>query len=211
MENLIPIDELREIAKKQKSEKLNVTRKEEEKKSLSSVGINDVEFTLDKTQSYEKQAEDVVGAMATAKAVQDEETQKDLANKKAEELKAKASAKERSAEAECLAAETIKQKAIRSLYEAVLEDFMITKHLPRWLMVIVVSMLSPLYIAKILTIHVPLGFAKSLMECVDNIFVRYSNVNDELKPKVRATIWVLVVTSVVIISLITALKFFGKI
>ena len=58
MENLIPIDELREIAKKKKSEELNVTRKEEEKKTLSSVGINDVEFTLDKTQSYEKQAED---------------------------------------------------------------------------------------------------------------------------------------------------------
>lgn len=211
MEQLIPIEELRKIAKKQNHEELNVISKEAEKKSLGSVGINDVEFTLDKTKSYEKQAEDVVGAMATAKAVQNEKIQKDLAYKKSEELKAKASAKERNAEAEYLAAETEKQKASRSLYEAVLDDFMITKHLPRWLMVIVVSLLLPLYIAKILTIHVPLGFGKSLMECVDNIFVRYSNVHDELKPKVRVTIWVLVVAIVVIISSITVLKCFGKI
>lgn len=213
MEDLMSMEELREIAKNKenepKSEELPVLS--EDKKALGSVGLNDIEFTVDKSKSYEEQAADVVGAMATAKAVSDEAVQNDLAVKKAEELKAKASAKEKAAEATDLAAETEMQIARRNLYEAVLEDFMITKHLPQWLMMIVVGILSPLYILKILLINVPLGFGKTLMDCIDNIFIRYSKVNDENKPKVRITVWIFLGSCLLALISITVLKILGKI
>ena len=44
-----------------------------ETKSLAEVNISDIEFKLDKTKSFEQQADDIVGAMAIAKAVSDEQ------------------------------------------------------------------------------------------------------------------------------------------
>ena len=48
-------------------------------KAISQVGVEDIQLTLDKTRSLEEQANDIVGAMATARAVQDEETAEELA------------------------------------------------------------------------------------------------------------------------------------
>lgn len=115
-EELKPMEELRAIAnseeEKPEENSNNHIATVEEKKALGEVNINDIEFTIDKSKSYEEQTEDVVGAMATAKAVSDEATAQDLADKKAEELKAKASQKLKTAQTADIKAETQKQNYI---------------------------------------------------------------------------------------------------
>ncbi|MGN0805251.1 MAG: hypothetical protein ACI4MS_07700 [Candidatus Coproplasma sp.] len=202
MEELKPISEIeREIS----------APKQDEKKSIANVNVNDIEFTLDKSKSYEKQAEDVVGAMATARAVSDEKVAKDLAEKKAEELRSKASAKAKQAETADINAETEKQEAERKLYEAVLETFGIRKHLPKWLMNSLVVIFTPIYIVLSLIIGVPCGIVKTVIDNVDNIICRYESADEKSKPKIKVTIWILLVLIILAAVGLIVLKCLGKI
>ena len=97
-----------EIQSRNQAENLPATTTQ---KSIAQVGVDDIQLTLDKTRSLEEQASDVVGAMATARAVQDEDTAQSLADKKAAELKARAKAKVKQAEADETKATTDKEEA----------------------------------------------------------------------------------------------------
>lgn len=205
MEELKPIAE---IEKALTAEEKNTTV---EKKSLGAVSVDDIEFTLDKSKDFEKQAEDVVGAMATARAVSDEKVAKELSDKKADELRSKASAKAKQAETADINAETEKQEAERKLYEAVLETFGIKKHLPKWLMRVLVFIFTPIYILLSLLIGVPCGVVKTLIDNVDNIICRYESAAENSKPKIKITIWILLVLVILAAVGLIVLKCLGKI
>lgn len=182
-----------------------------EKKSIDSVSVNDIEFSLDKSKDYEKQAEDVVGAMATARAVANEKVAEDLSAKKADELRSKASAKAKRAEAADITAETEKQEAERKLYEAVLETFGIKKHLPKWLMRTLVVIFTPIYVVLALIIGIPCGVIKTVIDNVDNIICRYESAGESSKPKIKVTIIILFVLLILAATGFVVLKCLGKI
>lgn len=182
-----------------------------EKKSLSKVSVDDIEFQLDTSKTYEEQAEDLVGAMATAKAVSNEETAKDIADKKAEELKAKADEKLKQAQTNQTTAEVNKQEAERLKNEAVLSTFGITKHLPDWLLKIMVILFSPIYILLTIIIGIPCGVVKVLIDNIDNILVRYETAKTTNKPKIKVTVWIVLVLVILCIVALTILKALGKI
>lgn len=183
MEGLTPIEELRAIAEKEIAQE----------KSITDLSASDIKLSLDHKKSVEEQAEDISFAMATAKAVSDESTAKDLTEKKAEELKAKASAKEKKAETESIEATTEKQEAERRLYEAVLETFGIFKHLPKWLMKTLVMIFSPIYVFLNLLIGVPCGFVKVLIINIDGILIRYESADEKRQPKIRMTVLISII------------------
>lgn len=182
-----------------------------QEKSITDLSMDDVKFELDRSKSYDQQAEDVVNAMATARAVADEKVAKDLTEHKAEELRFKSEAKSKQAEADSVKAETSKQEAERLLYEGVLTTFGITKHLPQWLMKIMVTVLSPIYVLLTLLIGVPFGLVKTIIDNADNVLCRYENVDEKVKPKLKTTFVVLISLSVLAAVLLTALKIFDKI
>lgn len=172
-------EDIKELEKEIEERKAAAQIVEQETKSITDISVEDIKFKIDNSKSMEEQAEDIVGAMATAKAVQDEDTAQSLAEKKAEELKAKASAKEKKAQAAEFTAETQRQEAERSLYEAVLETFGIFKHLPKWLMKTLVLIFSPIYVALNLIIGVPCGIVKTLIINVDGIICRYEKADEK--------------------------------
>ena len=213
-EELKSMDELREIAKEAQEEQnqketTSVVATNSQTKAITEISADDIKFTVDATKSLEKQAEDVVSAMATAKAAQDETVATALADQKAQELLAKGQAKVKEAEAIVVNAETEVQKSQRQLYEAVLNDFGIREHLPRWLMVILVVVLSPIYIIKSIVIGVPFGLAKTIVDNLDNVMCRYEMVNDEVKPKVKFAFIFLLVAAVVIAATLIVLRVFN--
>ena len=75
------MDEIRKIAAQikegdenneiEESTETAVTPVADEPRSITDISAQDIKVALDKNKSFEEQAEDVVGAMATAKAVQD--------------------------------------------------------------------------------------------------------------------------------------------
>lgn len=166
-------------------------------KSIAQVGVDDIQLTLDKTRSMEEQAADIVGAMATARAVQDEGTAQELADQKAAELKAKAKAKVKQAETDETKATTDKEEAQRQRYEAVLQTFGIKTHLPKLLLKIMLLIFSPIYIVLNLVIGIPCGFVKVIIDNIDNILVRYENADEKNKPKIKFTVLFLLIAGAV--------------
>lgn len=179
---------------------------EETKKSITDLSVSDIKMNLDQNKSIEAQAEDIVGAMATAKAAQDEHTAKELTEKKSEELIAKAEAKKKQAEAESIRAETDKQIEQRKLYEAVLEHFLVKKHLPFWLMVILTTVLSPLYIVMVIAIGTPFAIGKTVMDGLDSLVCQYEAVDEKCKTRIRKSIVVLLIALGIVVLCLTILK-----
>lgn len=203
------------IAERQKQDEENKRNSEnavvstvpvvQEEKSLSDLRVEDIKISLDKNKNYEEQAETIAGAMSVVGALNDDETRQDLIDKKGEELKAKAESKVNTAKAQAKEAETQEQKAERTLYEAVLETFGIYKHLPRWLMKIVVGLLTPFYLLLVMFIGIPTGAVKFLVDCLDGIFVRYEKIEEQTKPRVKVITWVTVTIAVVVAICLTIL------
>lgn len=180
-----------ELALQEKKEQEALMAQEEaKKKSIDSINVSDIKIRLDDDKSIESQAEDVVGAMVTAGAIQDEKTRTSLTDKKAEELVNKAEEKAKKAKKSAVDAETELQKAERDLYEAVLNTFGIYKHLPRGLMKTLVWIFSPLYVLLGLLIGVPCGLCKIIIDNLDGIVCRYEKTGDVVKPKVKVIFWI---------------------
>lgn len=179
-----------------------------ERKSLTDINLSDIKVSLDNTKSYEQQAEDVVGMMATVGAIQDAEVAEKLTQAKAEELTEKAHAKASKAKTDATNADTEQQEAKRKLYEAVLETFAINKHLPNWLMVTLVILLSPLYIIITFAIGTPCAIAKIFIDNVDGIIVSYNKSDTNAKPKIKVAFW-LIVAIIIVFAVLSVLRNYG--
>ena len=214
-EELTPMDEIRAYVESKKDEpakeETTAVAEVKEGKSITELSANDIKIKLDESKSMEAQAEDVVGAIATAKAVQDENVAKELSDKKAEELIAKAEAKKKAAQTAETKAEVEKQEANRRKNEAVLQTFGINKHLPDWLLNVMVLLFSPIYIVLTIIIGIPCGVVKVLIDDIDNILVTYENAEAQGKRKIKATVWLLLILALIGLGLVITLKIFRKI
>lgn len=185
-------NELEKIQSEIENKKLELALQEEEKKkSIDEISVSDIKIKLDDHKSIESQAEDVVGAMVTASAINDNKVKEALTNKKAEELVNRAEEKASKAKTQSINAETELQKAERDLYEAVLNTFGIYKHLPRGLMKTLVWIFSPLFVIISLLIGIPCGFVKIIIDNLDGIICRYDKTGDGVKPKIKIVFWVI--------------------
>lgn len=182
----------------------------ENEKALTELNLEDVKVKLDTTKSYGEQTEDVLDAMATARAVGDETVAKKITDQKAEELKFKSDTKVKNAEKENYDATKNRQEAESQVYETVFQTFGIASHLPKWLMRIMVFILSPIYIVITLSIGIPFGIAKTLIDNIDNVLVRYENVDSKVKPRLKVTILAILILSVIAFGTFVVLKFFNK-
>lgn len=184
--------ELEKIQSEIENKKLELALQEKEKqKSIDKISVSDIKIKLDDHKSIESQAEDVVGAMVTASAINDNKVKEALTNKKAEELVNRAEEKASRAKTQSINAETELQKAERDLYEAVLNTFGIYKHLPRGLMKALVWIFSPLFVVISLLIGIPCGFVKIIIDNLDGIICRYDKTGDGVKPKIKIVFWVI--------------------
>lgn len=185
-------DELEKIQSEIENRKLELALQEEDKKkSIDKISVSDIKIKLDDNKSIESQAEDVVGAMVTANAINDQTVKTALTDRKAEELVNKAKEKASKAQTASINAETELQKAERDLYEAVLNTFGIYKHLPRGLMKTLVWIFSPLFVVISLLIGIPCGFVKIIIDNLDGIICRYDKTGDGVKPKIKIVFWVI--------------------
>ena len=190
-------------------DELEKLEQEASTKAITDLSAKDIMVTIDKTKSLEDQAEDLVGAMATAKAVNDGKTAEDIAQKKSEELKTKAEIKLKDAQTKDIKATTEMQEAKRQKYEAVLETFGIKKHLPDYLLHIMVWLFTPIYILLTIAIGIPCGLVKVLIDNIDNILVRYENSETKNKPKIKVTVWIMLIVAIAIVVTIIILNLIG--
>lgn len=187
---MIEMTDFDELKEKQEQEKALAVQSETEK-SIADISLKDIHFKVDSDKSYEEQAKDVVGAMATAKAVQDQSTIDALAKGKQDELIGEQQSKVEQKKAEFIEAKTDTQKAEYNSNEALFRTFTILSHLPKWLQTIVVPLLTPFYIIGILIINVPCGFVRMLIDAIDGIICRYEKADERTRPRIKVTVWII--------------------
>lgn len=179
-----------EQAAKQEQEKA-VAVSDMSDKSIADVSLKDVKFRLDSNQTYEQQAKDVVNAMATAKAVEDEATVQALAKGKQDELIGEQQSKVKKTQKDFIDAQTEVQKAEYDSNKALFDTFNIISHLPKWLQMIVVPLLTPFYLIGVLVIKVPCGFVRMLIDGIDGIICRYEKADERTRPRIKVTVWII--------------------
>lgn len=202
--NFDELEEKQEQAQEKAVQVANTTEK-----SIADVTLKDVHFKLNTDKTYEEQAEDVVGAMATAKAVEDKGTVDALASAKQSELIDKQYTKVKQAKKQSIEAETEIQKAEWDTYKVLFDTFNINSHLPKWLQKIVVSILTPFYLVFVLAIKVPCGFVRMLIDGIDGIICRYERADERTRPRIKVTVWIifaLIVVSAVVLGTLGGLK-----
>jgi hypothetical protein len=207
MIELTNFDELEKEQEQEQEKAVQVANTTE--KSIADVTLKDVHFKLNTDKTYEEQAEDVVGAMATAKAVEDKGTVDALASAKQSELIDKQYTKVKQAKKQSIEAETEIQKAEWDTYKVLFDTFNINSHLPKWLQKIVVSILTPFYLVFVLAIKVPCGFVRMLIDGIDGIICRYERADERTRPRIKVTVWVifaLVIASAVVLGTLGGLK-----
>lgn len=200
-------DELKKEQEQKQETAVQVANTSE--KSIADVTLKDVHFKLNTDKTYEEQAEDVVGVMATVKAVEDKDTVDALASAKQSELIDKQYTKVKQAKKQSIEAETEIQKAEWDTYKVLFDTFNINSHLPKWLQKIVVSILTPFYLVFVLAIKVPCGFVRMLIDGIDGIICRYERADERTRPRIKVTVWIifaLVVASVVVLGTLGGLK-----
>lgn len=160
-------------------------------KSIADVSLKDVKFKLDSNQTYEQQAKDVVNVIATVKAVEDEATVQALAKGKQDELIGEQQSKVKKTQKDFINAQTEVQKAEYDSNKALFDTFNIISHLPKWLQMIVVPLLTPFYLIGVLVIKVPCGFVRMLIDGIDGIICRYEKADERTRPRIKVTVWVI--------------------
>lgn len=180
-----------EPEKEQKQEKAIQSAAQTSDKSIADVSLKDVKFRLDSNQTYEQQAKDVVNAMATAKAVEDEATVQALAKGKQDELIGEQQSKVKKTQKDFINAQTEVQKAEYDSNKALFDTFNIISHLPKWLQMIVVPLLTPFYLIGVLVIKVPCGFVRMLIDGIDGIICRYEKADERTRPRIKVTVWII--------------------
>ena len=182
MFELTPIEQIKENC-----EKANAVVE----KPITDVGVEDIVVHLDKSQDVSKQAEQLAELMSTARVMQDEDTKDVLASSKKSELIDRSVAKVKAAQKGVIEAETEVQKAEQESYEGLLTTFGFFHHLPRWLTKILVYCLTPFFLIIGFVIGIPCGLVKILIENIEGIIVKYQKTDDNVKPRIRVTIWIL--------------------
>lgn len=160
-------------------------------KSIADVSLKDVKFRLNTNQTYEEQAKDVVNVIATVKAVEDEATVQALAKGKQDELIGEQQSKVKKTQKDFINAQTEVQKAEYDSNKALFDTFNIISHLPKWLQMIVVPLLTPFYLIGVLVIKVPCGFVRMLIDGVDGIICRYEKADERTRPRIKVTVWII--------------------
>ena len=188
---MIEMTNFDELEKEQKQEKTIQSVAQTSDKSIADVSLKDVKFKLDSNQTYEQQAKDVVNAMATAKAVEDEATVQALAKGKQDELIGEQQSKVKKTQKDFIDAQTEVQKAEYDSNKGLFDTFNIISHLPKWLQMIVVPLLTPFYLIGVLVIKVPCGFVRMLIDGIDGIICRYEKADERTRPRIKVAVWVI--------------------
>lgn len=206
---MIEMTNFDELEKEQKQENAVQSVAQTSDKSIADVSLKDVKFRLNTNQTYEEQAKDVVNVIATVKAVEDEATVQALAKGKQDELIGEQQSKVKKTQKDFINAQTEVQKAEYDSNKALFDTFNIISHLPKWLQMIVVPLLTPFYLIGVLVIKVPCGFVRMLIDGVDGIICRYERADERTRPRIKVTVWIifaLVVASAVVLGTLGGLK-----
>lgn len=131
---------------------------------------------IDRNKSLTEQAKDIVGVMATQKAIEDEGLVDDVTGLKKEELKAGATASLKKEQASSKQAEVELQKSNYGVYEGVATYAGIKRPLPRVMQNVLFTLLAIVQIIILIVVGIPTSIINIVADCIDSIVLKLSNI-----------------------------------
>lgn len=174
-------------------------------KAITDINLSDVKVKIDTTKSAGEQTKEVIDFAATVSAAQDQDTLKKISDAKKAEIVREAEVKAKEASVKSTHADTEVQKAKREKFEILFETFGVTKHIPDWLLKVLMCIFAPCYILFVIIIGIPTGFIRFLIDCTDGILIRYDNTEEKRRPKIKVTVWVILSLMIVAAICLTTL------
>lgn len=174
-------------------------------KAITDINLSDVKVKIDTTKSAGEQTKEVIDFAATVSAAQDQDTLKKISDAKKAEIVREAEVKAKEASVKSTHADTEVQKAKREKFEILFETFGVTKHIPDWLLKVLMCIFAPFYILFVIIIGIPTGFIRFLIDCTDGILIRYDNTEEKRRPKIKVTVWVILSLMIVAAICLTTL------
>lgn len=174
-------------------------------KAITDINLSDVKVQIDTTKSAGEQTKEVIDFAATVSAAQDQDTLKKISDAKKAEIVREAEVKAKEASVKSTHADTEVQKAKREKFEILFETFGVTKHIPDWLLKVLMCIFAPFYILFVIIIGIPTGFIRFLIDCTDGILIRYDNTEEKRRPKIKVTVWVILSLMIVAAICLTTL------
>lgn len=163
---------------------------------------------LDETKSVNEQAKDIVGVMATQKAIEDEQLADKVTKFKKEEILENATANLKNEKAENKQADKKLQECDFGIYQGVANCAGIKKSLPKNMQKILFTILGFFQIIVWLLFGVPTSILNIVMDCVDTIVGKLSSIARSAKVLVLSLI-TLCGIALAIYIVITFLRKFG--
>lgn len=178
-------------------------------KQNETVKVPTLNFELDKTKSFNDQAKDIVGAMATAKAIEDEKLVKDVTAAKKDELTSKAEADAKTEKAKNKDAEKKLQESTFGIYEGVASYIGLKRALPEKMLKLLMAFIQPMLGLFIFAIGLPIGIIAIMMDGINVLAEKFAQISENAKRIVKALWWIALITIALLVINFLLNKFFG--
>ena len=165
------------------------------------VKVPTLQFEVDTSKTFSEQAKDVVGAMATAKAIQDEKLVKNVTEAKKDELSSRAEAEAKSEKAKTKDAEKKLQESTFGIYEGVASYIGLKRALPERMLKILMLFIQPIVGIFITVIGLPISIIAICMDGINVLAEKFAAISENAKRIVKALWWIaLVVIGILVIN-----------
>lgn len=178
-------------------------------KQNEAVKVPTLNFELDKTKSFNDQAKDIVGAMATAKAIEDEKLVKDVTAAKKDELTSKAEADAKTEKAKNKDAEKKLQESTFGIYEGVASYIGLKRALPEKMLKLLMAFIQPMLGLFIFAIGLPIGIIAIIMDGINVLAEKFAQISENAKRIVKALWWIALITIALLVINFLLNRFFG--
>lgn len=174
---------------------------------INSSSLN-LEITLDKTKSFEDQAQDVATIVSTKKALEDEKLIDELSDFKKEELSEAAKANLKKSQAKSKDAEKELQKSIFGVYDGLASYIGLQRDLPKAMLKVLMFFIQPILGLVLLVIGLVVGIVNIILDGINSVVDKFEKLAGLTKKIVLSLFWIAAVFMFFIV-IIKILEYFN--
>lgn len=170
--------------------------------------VKELTGVIDKTKSFEEQAQDVATVISTKKALEDEGLVEKITDLKKEELTEAAKANYKKGQARNQEAEKDLQRSLFGVYEGLASYMGLKRDLPKRMLQVLMFFVQPVLGVLLLVSGLLVGTINILMDGVNSIAEKFATLSQITQRIVKSLMWI-IIAAMVLIAINALLNKFG--
>lgn len=162
--------------------------------------VNELSGVIDKTKSFEEQAQDVATVISTKKALADEGLVDKITDLKKEELTEAAKANFKKGQARNQEAEKDLQRSLFGVYEGLASYMGLKRDLPKLMLRVLMFFVQPVLGVLLLVSGLVVGTINVLMDGVNSIAEKFATLSQITQRIVKSLLWIIIAASVLLVA-----------